>query len=104
LAAAAESLRFSWRSFDRAFPPETSPARLAGLLFPTRQPGSDAAASHVVRAQVQAYVRLPWSGVEFFLLEISQHCFAVLASVPKRPLHRQGNVSSVELLGARVWS
>jgi hypothetical protein len=27
-----------------------------------------------------------------------------LASVPKRPLHRQGNVSSIELLGTGVWS
>ena len=27
-----------------------------------------------------------------------------LASVPKRPPHRQGNVSSIELLGTGVWS
>jgi hypothetical protein len=27
-----------------------------------------------------------------------------LASVPKRPLHRQGNVTSIELLGTGVWS
>ena len=27
-----------------------------------------------------------------------------LASVPKRPSHRQGNVSKVELLGTGVWS
>jgi hypothetical protein len=27
-----------------------------------------------------------------------------LAAVPKRPLHRQGNVSSIELLGTGIWS
>jgi hypothetical protein len=27
-----------------------------------------------------------------------------LASVPKRPPHRQGNVSSIEFLGTGVWS